>query len=179
MRCAAEPRVGTMHSHCRGRSATSPFAGRNVLTSGVCLTLLALLYLPSQLSACNVPVFRYALEHWSADPYDVIVFHRLTREQIAQIVEIQLRGLAATLADRGITLTWSAAAKNTIGARGYDPTYGARPLKRLIQKEVMDTLAEKILNQEIAPGDTVEVTASSAGGPVAIRRTPEKQKAAV
>jgi ATP-dependent Clp protease ATP-binding subunit ClpB len=110
---------------------------------------------------------------------DVIVFHRLTREEIAQIVEIQLRGLAATLAERGITLTWSAAARNALGARGYDPTYGARPLKRLIQKEVMDTLAERILNNEIAPGDTVEVTASSAGGPVAIRKVPEKQKAAV
>jgi ATP-dependent Clp protease ATP-binding subunit ClpB len=110
---------------------------------------------------------------------DVIVFHRLTREEIAKIVEIQLRGLAATLAERGIALTWSASAKNALGARGYDPTYGARPLKRLIQKEVMDTLAEKILNKEIAPGDTVEVTASSAGGPVAIRKVPEKQKAAV
>jgi len=51
-------------------------------------------------------------------------------------------------------------------------------LKRLIQKEVMDTLAEKILNKEIAPGETVEVTASAAGGPVAIRKVPEKQKAA-
>ena len=110
---------------------------------------------------------------------DVIVFHRLTREQIAQIVEIQLRGLARTLAERGVTLTWSAAAKNALGARGYDPTYGARPLKRLIQKEVMDTLAEKILTREIAPGDTVEVTASAAGGPVVIRKVPEKQKAAV
>jgi ATP-dependent Clp protease ATP-binding subunit ClpB len=110
---------------------------------------------------------------------DVIVFHRLTREQIAQIVEIQLRGLARTLAERGITLTWSAAAGLALGARGYDPTYGARPLKRLIQKEVMDGLAERILKNEIAPGDTAEVTASSAGGPVVIRKVHEEQKAAV
>jgi ATP-dependent Clp protease ATP-binding subunit ClpB len=101
---------------------------------------------------------------------DVIVFHRLSREEIGQIVEIQLRNLARTVAERGITLTWSAAAKQALAARGYDPTYGARPLKRLIQKEVMDGLAQKILRNEIATGDTAEVTASPGGGPVEIRK---------
>jgi ATP-dependent Clp protease ATP-binding subunit ClpB len=101
---------------------------------------------------------------------DVIVFHRLSREEISQIVEIQLRQLARTVADRGIFLTWSSKAKDALAARGYDPTFGARPLKRLIQKEVMDGLAEKILKNEIAAGDTVEVTASPGGGPVEIRK---------
>jgi ATP-dependent Clp protease ATP-binding subunit ClpB len=102
---------------------------------------------------------------------DVIVFHRLSRAEISQIVEIQLRQLARTVADRGIFLTWSSKAKDALAARGYDPTFGARPLKRLIQKEVMDGLAEKILKNEIAAGDTVEVTASPGGGPVEIRKT--------
>jgi ATP-dependent Clp protease ATP-binding subunit ClpB len=101
---------------------------------------------------------------------DVIVFHRLSREEISQIVEIQLRQLARTVADRGIFLTWSSKAKDALAARGYDPTFGARPLKRLIQKEVMDGLAEKILKNEIAAGDTVEVTAPTGGGPVEIRK---------
>jgi ATP-dependent Clp protease ATP-binding subunit ClpB len=108
---------------------------------------------------------------------DVIVFHRLTRDEIAEIVEIQLRGLARGLAERGITLTWTPEARRALGARGYDPTYGARPLKRLIQKEVIDGLAGRILRNEVAAGDTVEVTASSAGGPVAIRKTTEQEAA--
>src|SRR6266536_3184569 len=111
---------------------------------------------------------------------DVIVFHRLSREEIAQIVEIQLKDLATTVEGRGIRLTWTDKAKNLLAARGYDPTYGARPLKRLIQKEVMDGLAEKILRNEIAAGDTVEVTAATGGGPVEIRKKSlEKAKAVV
>ena len=105
---------------------------------------------------------------------DVIVFHRLSREEISQIVEIQLANLARTVADRGMTLTWTKEAKQALAARGYDPTYGARPLKRLIQKEVMDGLAQKILKNEIAAGDTAEVTASPGGGPVEIRRMSSK-----
>jgi ATP-dependent Clp protease ATP-binding subunit ClpB len=101
---------------------------------------------------------------------DVIVFHRLTREEIARIVEIQLRALARTVADRGIRLTWTEKAKEALAARGYDPAFGARPLKRLIQKEVMDALAERILKNEIAAGDAAEITASPGGGPVEVRR---------
>jgi ATP-dependent Clp protease ATP-binding subunit ClpB len=108
---------------------------------------------------------------------DVIVFHRLTREQIAQIVEIQLRALARTVADRGIRLTWTEKAKEALAARGYDPTFGARPLKRLIQKEVMDALAERILKNEIAAGDTAEITALAGGGPVEVRRKAAAEKA--
>jgi ATP-dependent Clp protease ATP-binding subunit ClpB len=110
---------------------------------------------------------------------DVIVFHRLTREEIARIVEIQLRDLARTVADRGITLTWTEKANESLSARGYDPTFGARPLKRLIQKEVMDALAEEILKSEIVAGDTAEVTASPGGGPVQVRKKAMAEKAAV
>jgi len=94
---------------------------------------------------------------------DVIVFHRLTREEIEEIVEIQLRGLARTVADRGIRLTWTEEARRYLAGRGYDPTYGARPLKRLIQKEVSDALAGKILKNELGAGGSAELTVSADG----------------
>ncbi|HKF45018.1 MAG TPA: ATP-dependent chaperone ClpB [Thermoanaerobaculia bacterium] len=105
---------------------------------------------------------------------DVIAFHRLTREEIAKIVEIQLQGLARTVADRGIALAWTDKAKQALAARGYDPTFGARPLKRLIQKEVMDALAERILKNEIEPGDTAEITVED--GEIALRRKLQAEK---
>jgi ATP-dependent Clp protease ATP-binding subunit ClpB len=89
---------------------------------------------------------------------DIIVFHRLSREETEQIVEIQLRNLARTVAERGITLTWTPEARARLAARGYDPTFGARPLKRLIQKEISDALAEEILGGNLGPGDHAEVT---------------------
>ncbi|HEV2064768.1 MAG TPA: ATP-dependent chaperone ClpB [Thermoanaerobaculia bacterium] len=89
---------------------------------------------------------------------EVIVFHRLTREETEQIVEIQLGLLAKTVADRGIRLTWTPAARRVLAARGYDPTFGARPLKRLIQKEVSDLLAAEILKNELKTGDAAELT---------------------
>ncbi len=110
---------------------------------------------------------------------DVIVFHRLSREEISEIVEIQLKQLARTVADRGMALTWTSKAKDALAARGYDPTFGARPLKRLIQKEVMDGLAEKILKNEVATGDTVEITAPAGGGPVEIQKKSLAQPAVV
>ncbi|HMA18914.1 MAG TPA: type VI secretion system ATPase TssH, partial [Thermoanaerobaculia bacterium] len=94
---------------------------------------------------------------------DVIVFHRLTRDEIEEIVEIQLQFLARTLADRGVRLTWTEPAKRYLAGRGYDPTFGARPLKRLIQKEVSDALAGAILRNELAPGDTAQVSVSTDG----------------
>ena len=91
---------------------------------------------------------------------DIIVFHRLTREEIEQIVEIQMKNLAKTVADRGIVLTWTPAARRALTAKGYDPTFGARPLKRLIQKEVADLMATKILTGELAAGDTAKLDVS-------------------
>ena len=94
---------------------------------------------------------------------DVIVFHRLSREEIERIVEIQLRILARTVADRGIELTWTPAAAKALAARGYDPTFGARPLKRLVQKEVSDALARKILSGQVQTGDSVELDSGPEG----------------
>ena len=100
---------------------------------------------------------------------DVIVFHRLTREEIEQIVEVQLKNLAATVADRGLRLSWTPEARRALAGRGYDPAFGARPLKRLIQKDVSDALAREILAGTILPGDTAEVTVS-AGGDLEVRK---------
>jgi ATP-dependent Clp protease ATP-binding subunit ClpB len=107
---------------------------------------------------------------------DVIVFHRLTREEIGEIVEIQLKSLAGTVADRGIRLTWTEDAKRYLAGRGYDPTFGARPLKRLIQKEVADALAGKILRSELGPGDTAQVTTSADGESLEIETESEPQR---
>jgi ATP-dependent Clp protease ATP-binding subunit ClpB len=84
---------------------------------------------------------------------ETIIFHGLSREQIGQIVEIQLRGLRKRLADRKMELTLTPAAKEFLAAEGYDPVYGARPLKRVIQKRLLDPLALKLLNGEIRDSD--------------------------
>jgi ATP-dependent Clp protease ATP-binding subunit ClpB len=88
---------------------------------------------------------------------EVIVFHALSEKQLEEIVEIQLGRLRERLAQRRITLVLSDAAKRHIVKVGYDPNYGARPLKRTIQRELETPLGRKILAGEIADGDTVEV----------------------
>ena len=88
---------------------------------------------------------------------DVIVFSRLTRDQIRQIVDIQLEQLKRRLGDRRISLELSDQAKDHLAAEGYDPVYGARPLKRMIQRLVADPLALKLLAGEFGDGDTIVV----------------------
>jgi ATP-dependent Clp protease ATP-binding subunit ClpB len=90
---------------------------------------------------------------------DVIVFRPLTREQLAAIVEIQLRQLQKRLAERKIELRVSQAAKELLAERGWDPLYGARPLKRTIQRLVGDRMALLILEGRIRDGDVVAVDA--------------------
>ncbi|WP_048645222.1 ATP-dependent chaperone ClpB [Nitratireductor soli] len=92
---------------------------------------------------------------------EVILFHRLRRQDMGQIVEIQLKRLERLLADRKIVLDLDADAVEWLAAKGYDPAYGARPLKRVMQKELQDPLAEKILQGEIFDGSTVKVSAGS------------------
>jgi ATP-dependent Clp protease ATP-binding subunit ClpB len=103
---------------------------------------------------------------------DIIVFHRLTRDEIAKIVEIQLEALAKTVLGRGILLTWTPAAVKQLAARGFDPTFGARPLKRLIQKQVSDALAAQLLAGEIRDGDMAEIDASKDGESLTVRKKP-------
>jgi ATP-dependent Clp protease ATP-binding subunit ClpB len=92
---------------------------------------------------------------------EVILFHRLKREQMEAIVAIQLERLKKLLADRKIELQLDDSARKWLAEKGYDPAYGARPLKRVIQKQVQDPLAEKILSGEVRDGDVVKVTAGS------------------
>ncbi|MCT7377490.1 ATP-dependent chaperone ClpB [Chelativorans salis] len=92
---------------------------------------------------------------------EVILFHRLRRQDMGEIVQIQLKRLERLLADRKITLDLDQEAVDWLAAKGYDPAYGARPLKRVMQKELQDPLAEKILMGEIFDGSTVKVTAGS------------------
>ncbi len=86
-----------------------------------------------------------------------MVFRPLSREQIRQIVDIQLANLRARLSEKRITLELSEAAKDFLAQRGYDPVFGARPLKRVIQRELETPLAKKILAGEIKEGDRVLV----------------------
>jgi len=88
---------------------------------------------------------------------EVIIFHQLRKEQLRQIVDIQLDLLRHRLAEREMNLTLTDAALNQIAEQGYDPTYGARPLKRVIQQRIENPLAGRILNADFIPGDTIKV----------------------
>jgi len=88
---------------------------------------------------------------------EIVVFEPLTREHIRAIVDIQLRQLRERLAERKLTLELTDAALDLLAAEGYDPSFGARPLKRLIQRELQDPLAMQLLSGELRDGDTVQV----------------------
>ena len=88
---------------------------------------------------------------------EVVVFHSLGREELARIVEIQLARLSKLLADKQLRLELTDRAKQAVGRAGYDPVYGARPLKRALQRMVLDPLAIKVLQSDFAPGDTIKV----------------------
>ncbi len=88
---------------------------------------------------------------------EIILFHRLQRSQMTAIVDIQMQRLERLLADRKIEIDLSPEARDWLGEKGYDPAYGARPLKRVIQKSVQDPLAELILEGKIKDGDRVVV----------------------
>ena len=88
---------------------------------------------------------------------DIVVFHPLDKQQIKQIARIQMRGLEKRLAERGLKLAVSDAAFDLLGNVGFDPVYGARPLKRAIQSQLENPLAQQILSGAFVNGDTIEV----------------------
>jgi ATP-dependent Clp protease ATP-binding subunit ClpB len=94
---------------------------------------------------------------------EVVVFDALSRDDIVKIVEIQLRGLERRLTDRNLSLELTDEAKTYLANAGYDPHFGARPLKRLIQREIQDPLAILLLSGEVREGDTVVVDAGPDG----------------
>jgi ATP-dependent Clp protease ATP-binding subunit ClpB len=89
---------------------------------------------------------------------EIILFHRLQKSEMGRIVEIQFARLQKLLEERKITLTLDAAARDWLAAKGWDPAYGARPLKRVIQRNLQDPLAEMILAGEVADGDRVAIS---------------------
>ena len=91
---------------------------------------------------------------------DTVIFHRLSREDIGRIVELQVELLAGRVRERGIEIELTDDARTLLGNLGYDPTYGARPLKRVIQRELIDKLALALLEGEFADGDAVGVDAA-------------------
>ncbi|MBZ5603941.1 MAG: AAA family ATPase, partial [Acidobacteriia bacterium] len=94
---------------------------------------------------------------------EIILFHRLTRANMDKIVEIQIGRLSRLLADRKIAIALDKKATEWLGHAGYDPVYGARPLKRVIQRRLQDPLAQMILEGRIGDGAHVKVSASKTG----------------
>jgi ATP-dependent Clp protease ATP-binding subunit ClpB len=94
---------------------------------------------------------------------EIILFHRLKREHMGRIVDIQMQRLQKLLEDRKITLTLEPKGREWLAEKGYDPAYGARPLKRVIQKSVQDPLAELILSGKIKDGEKVTISAGKQG----------------
>ena len=90
---------------------------------------------------------------------DIVIFHQLSREQITQIIDVQLERLRQMLQERNITLVLDESARQLLAREGYDPQYGARPLKRAIQTLIQNPLAVKLLRGEIVPGQTITASA--------------------
>ncbi len=99
---------------------------------------------------------------------DIVVFHSLSRSDLARIVDIQLERLTSLLTQRKLTLSLSEAARSFLAERGYDPVFGARPLKRAIQRYLQDPLALALLDGEFSEGDAVDVDV--AGDELVFRR---------
>jgi ATP-dependent Clp protease ATP-binding subunit ClpB len=103
---------------------------------------------------------------------ETIIFDRLDREELSQIVSLQLERVRQRLAKQGLGLALSEAAKEFIGNQGHDPVYGARPLKRAIQKHLLDPLSLDVLEGNFAEGDVIEAEAE--GGKLVLRKVVEK-----
>jgi ATP-dependent Clp protease ATP-binding subunit ClpB len=106
---------------------------------------------------------------------DTVIFHRLSKQDIGRIVELQVDQLVGRVHERGIEIELSTDARTLLGNLGYDPTYGARPLKRVIQKQLVDKLALKILEGEFGEGDLVRIDA--AGGELVFEKAGAAQVA--
>ena len=91
---------------------------------------------------------------------DIVRFKVLTREQISEIVDLQVERVIERVAERGVEVTLTDEARTLLGDLGYDPTYGARPLRRVIQKQLTDRLALALLQGELREGDAVRVDAA-------------------
>ena len=107
---------------------------------------------------------------------DIVIFHRLSMQDLAKIVDIQVARLAQRVSERGITIELTDKARELLGNLGFDPTYGARPLKRVIQKNLIDALALKLLEGEFSEGDVVTVDAGD--GELSFAKASKRKKKA-
>jgi len=105
---------------------------------------------------------------------DIVIFQPLGKDQIERIVELQMQRVVKLLAERKVTLHLTPAAKTLLLSEGYDPAYGARPMKRAIQRLIQDPLAMKILDGEVKPGDEVVVNADAKTGEMKFQRKAAK-----
>jgi ATP-dependent Clp protease ATP-binding subunit ClpB len=94
---------------------------------------------------------------------EILIFNRLGRDEISRIVQIQLGLVRARLADKGFSIVWTPAVRDYLARAGYDPVYGARPLKRAIQKELENALALEILQGKFKEGDVIQVSVAEDG----------------
>ncbi|MBW3564608.1 MAG: ATP-dependent chaperone ClpB [Acidobacteria bacterium] len=108
---------------------------------------------------------------------DIIIFHSLSQEQIESIVEIQLKRLTGMLSERDLSIEVTPAARKLLAREGFDPAFGARPLKRAIQRLVVDALAIEILEGRFEPGSTIVVDAEEDGITLEARRSPTAETA--
>jgi ATP-dependent Clp protease ATP-binding subunit ClpB len=108
---------------------------------------------------------------------DTVIFHRLSKADIGRIVDLQVAQLVGRVRERGIEVELTGDARTLLGNLGYDPTYGARPLKRVIQKQLVDKLALKILEGEFSEGDRVRVDTSD--GELSFEKASEREAASV
>ena len=153
-----------------------------VMTSNLGSEFLASLGEKEDVDSMRAPVMDVVRAHFRPEFLnrldDIILFHRLKRTDMAAIVDIQLARLQKLLDERKITLDLDASAREWLAAKGYDPVYGARPLKRVIQREVQDPLADRMLAGEIPEGARVKVTGGTDRLLFLPRVTGGKEKAA-
>jgi ATP-dependent Clp protease ATP-binding subunit ClpB len=108
---------------------------------------------------------------------EIILFHRLRREHMGRIVDIQMTRLAKLLEERKIMVVLEPKARDWLAQKGYDPAYGARPLKRAIQRQLENPLARRLLEGEFGDGDTIRVDAQN--GELVFARVAEREPALV
>jgi ATP-dependent Clp protease ATP-binding subunit ClpB len=136
--------------------------GRTVDFKNTVLIMTSNIPLPAELSDSELrgALLQYFKPEFINRLDDIVRFHSLTREQISEIVELQVARVVERVAERGVQLTLTDDARELLGNLGYDPSYGARPLRRVIQKQLTDRLALALLQGEVRAGDSVTVDAA-------------------
>jgi ATP-dependent Clp protease ATP-binding subunit ClpB len=139
-----------------------------IMTSNIGSSYLTDLSSPEKIDEAHKMVMEALRAHFKPEFLnrvdDILIFNPLGKEQLAKIVDLRLEDLRKLLAERKISLELTAAAKELVFTEGYDPNYGARPLKRSIQRLIQDPLALKILDGEILHGDHIVVDADKREG---------------